>query len=593
MANHHILAHPLMSSYFKSKHQNVLWIFCFSLVTLTGLSAQINQSLKGMELLLAQKLSLLENGDVLVTGQTGHFPSYPDFRPFLACYSPRGELRWQQIYGTEFFEYQAVSELIQDKITKDILFSFKGEGCDYEGSHFLVRTDSLGDSLKILDLFGYPMGVQDFVQLQDGTWLVVVCESYEWFVAGFNNDFSELLYLTESVEACSRQLQLTQTEGDTVFALLDRSIRMIYPRFGEAISVSESVEIDWHRDLGILLLQDDRLETYTSSLDFVRAVDLNEFGKLTHMDARDSTLYITSFHVDSPMVYHVLDLDLNVRTSHSFQDPYLLIRDMAALDDSTLISCGYERRKLNSFHRRSELAREPGQVGRQSFLRTDCVGQANQSPVDIGLDRVFSYQLEVDEFQCFERPWTSLQLTDVEFRVENLGRDTINSLSINVDYRPCDIFCLRYRTARRRFENLGIAPGRDTVLVASPMNFVMEGSLDSVEICFYLDDRGGLLDVNHESNQICSREILVSTQELPLPEAPQLFPNPAQTEVFSTYKISNISFEIYGIQGDLVAQGLTESDGAINIAALPSGLYFVVLHHENESSTHKLVIAGN
>ncbi|NNK55261.1 MAG: T9SS type A sorting domain-containing protein [Flavobacteriaceae bacterium] len=81
---------------------------------------------------------------------------------------------------------------------------------------------------------------------------------------------------------------------------------------------------------------------------------------------------------------------------------------------------------------------------------------------------------------------------------------------------------------------------------------------------------------------------VLGTEQMEHQQGVTLYPNPANDLIYITGNDDSLDFEIYSMQGSMVAKG--KADEEINVSHLPSGIYIVKLFDRKAASYHRVLI---
>ena len=181
----------------------------------------------------------------------------------------------------------------------------------------------------------------------------------------------------------------------------------------------------------------------------------------------------------------------------------------------------------------------------------------------------------------FPLKWLIYNGGEFSVRLKNMGADTLQSVHVlAARYSLSDPgYCPLKQYINRRFEQLDLAPGADTLLY---LGFVGWGYAETVmpwEICFWITAPNDQIDLNHDNDYVCGEFNLVSDSHEQETTSIALFPNPTQDALYLQMSGAQPGLcRIFNAAGQLAAEQTPVSGPTgytLDVSRLPAGFYWL------------------
>ena len=181
------------------------------------------------------------------------------------------------------------------------------------------------------------------------------------------------------------------------------------------------------------------------------------------------------------------------------------------------------------------------------------------------------------------RKWANIKLTGVNSNVSGLG--AIVKIKATIYGNP--VWQMREVNAQNTFQGqndlrlhfgLGNAVMLDSVLVNWPSGTDQVFTNVPANIFYTLVEGNQLLSLTTiKDNDLANLQF-------------SIFPNPAnETVIITAFEKGNYNYELINITGEIVANGVGESNTEIDLLSLKSGIYFIKIRSKNENACYKLI----
>lgn len=206
-------------------------------------------------------------------------------------------------------------------------------------------------------------------------------------------------------------------------------------------------------------------------------------------------------------------------------------------------------------------------------------GSTQSTGADAALTEMIAHKLPKAE-PYNNAPWTLLKwriYSDGNFsvRLKNTGTETLQSVHVNAGRYSTDDpgFCPAQNYINKRFTQLDLAPGKDTLLLVGDLGYGYTEQVLPWKLCFWVTSPNGQTDANHDNDFVCGEFNLVSAAHEPETAETLLFPNPAQDFVFVPENQGLC--RIFNAAGLMVSEQLPAADQRIDVSRLPAGFYLL------------------
>jgi len=212
----------------------------------------------------------------------------------------------------------------------------------------------------------------------------------------------------------------------------------------------------------------------------------------------------------------------------------------------------------------------------QSF-ETD--GSSQHNGVDAALTEIIAHKLpKAEPFN--DAPWTLLKwriYSDSNFsvRLKNTGTETLQSVHVIAGRYSTDDpgFCPAQNYINKRFTQLDLAPGKDTLLLVGNLGYGYTQQVLPWKLCFWVTSPNGTTDANHDNDFVCGEFNLISAAHEPETAEVNLYPNPAQEFLYAPENPGRC--RIFNAAGLLVSEQTPAADQRIDVRRLPAGFYLL------------------
>lgn len=212
-------------------------------------------------------------------------------------------------------------------------------------------------------------------------------------------------------------------------------------------------------------------------------------------------------------------------------------------------------------------------------------GSTQNTTADAALVELVAHKLP--KAQPYDgQPWSLLKWLiygDGEFsvRLKNIGAETLQSVHVLAGRYSVDDpgFCPSKQYINKRFEQLDLAPGADTLLYLGYVGYGYTETVMPWEICFWATVPNGQTDANHDNDYVCGEFNLVSADHEPEFAGISLYPNPAQDALYLQLNGEAPGLcRIFNAAGQLAAEQTPVSTPAgytLDVSRLPAGFYWL------------------
>lgn len=187
-------------------------------------------------------------------------------------------------------------------------------------------------------------------------------------------------------------------------------------------------------------------------------------------------------------------------------------------------------------------------------------------------------------------PWSPLKWQiylngEFSVRLKNTGVDTLHSVHVlAARFSLSDPgYCPLKQYINKRFEQLDLAPGADTLLYLGFFGWGYAETVMPWDICIWTTAPNDQIDINHDNDYVCGEFNLVSATHEQKTAAVELFPNPAQDALFlQTNGETPGLCRIFNAAGRLVAEQTPVSGPEawrLDVSRLPAGFYWLQTEH--------------
>lgn len=177
--------------------------------------------------------------------------------------------------------------------------------------------------------------------------------------------------------------------------------------------------------------------------------------------------------------------------------------------------------------------------------------------------------------------WKMSKSGEFSVRLKNNGADTLQSVHILAGrYSFSDPgYCPWADYINKRFEQLDLAPGADTLLYLGFLGWGYAKTVMPWDICIWTTAPNDQIDINHDNDYVCGEFNLVSATYEQKTAAVELFPNPAYDALYlQTNGEAPGLCRIFNAAGRLVAEQMPVSGPEacrLDVSRLPAGFYWL------------------
>ena len=291
-------------------------------------------------------------------------------------------------------------------------------------------------------------------------------------------------------------------------------------------------------------------------------VDLTYAGGWTHVLAQTNPKQLLRFDTADLTIFAAIDIPQNA----PFQ-----VQFIACTPDDKLLLTGYE-------HPSRGQVLETRTVSATQMPDFSATADAGISSITINTPpKGTQYSGPILSYD--------IRINSISILLQNTGSAPLQQVDINGVLNTFMWYCGQEAAFyRKRFENLNLMPGEDSVLILGPVIWSAPWYLPSeIDLCFWTTLPNDSIDVNFANNQSCISTLVTTPAHSPqsVTKKINITPNPAYQIArieWTNKKEEETTIQVFGPSGRLVRTATTQGKTwTLQRESLPAGLYTIFI----------------